>query len=77
MMIAQVIPPSIETVNAATRLGQKILQKVNDANYKMNNLSVSIEAAKPKLEQHIPEIKKSLKTRHFGPGMSAVEPLTS
>ncbi len=37
-----------------------ILKKLNDKNLKINNVSVSIEAKKPKLEKYTDEIKKSL-----------------
>ena len=35
-----------------------IFQKVKEKNYKIQNVSNSIEAKKPKLEKHFPEMKK-------------------
>ena len=37
-----------------------ILKKINDKKMKINNISISIEAIKPKLESHTDKIKKSL-----------------
>ena len=37
-----------------------VLRKLNQKNLKINNISISIEAAKPKLEQHTYKIKNSL-----------------
>ena len=37
-----------------------ILKKLNENNLKINNISISIEASRPKLEKHTDNIKKSL-----------------
>jgi len=37
-----------------------ILNKLNEKNFRINNISVSIEASKPKLEAHTDKIKESL-----------------
>lgn len=36
------------------------LSFVKEAGYKLNNVSISIEAKKPKLEKHFPEMKKAI-----------------
>lgn len=35
-----------------------IFNKVKEKKYKVNNISISVEAKKPKLEKHFPEMKK-------------------
>jgi 2-C-methyl-D-erythritol 2,4-cyclodiphosphate synthase len=37
-----------------------IFQKVKEKGYKIQNISISLEAKKPKLEKHFPEMKKSI-----------------
>ncbi len=41
---------------------KKIHEKVVLEKYKINNISLALEAAKPKLEKHLPEIQKKLAT---------------
>ena len=62
---------------------QVVLDKLNEKSMKIINVSISIEAAKPKLEQHTAKIKKSLsgilglKKENIGITYTSGEKLTS
>jgi len=61
---------------------EKIHEKVHLEKYKIHNISLALEAAKPKLEKHLPEIQKrlatllNLKSRQIGITVTSGESLS-
>lgn len=49
-----------EKITDSRKYVEYIFQKVKEKGYKIQNVSISLEAKKPKLEKHFPEMKKSI-----------------